>query len=291
MPHLCQIRLLVVALTLGTTLVPARMHAQDDPNDVPLGDVARNLRKKTPVRAVIDDDNLTQVMQQADSRRSFGASLKFLMSDDVNGFRVAAPDVTCSLSFSSNVKSLLSSQYSELDLPEGDRERLEAHASIQGDILTISVHNATDWHVSEISVAFTTLSRQASDPSGSTGDDKLENGSSSAAESGAGRKPDQTVIYRMRAVGVPWSATNFSSRLNYQITPGEEWHWAIVQARGYPPESYRREITSQTAEQSNRTVDTPQVAAPYAAPQSPELSPVSTSEQDRPRLVPSSNPQ
>jgi hypothetical protein len=95
----------------------------------------------------------------------------------------------------------------------------------------------------------------------------------------------------MRAVGVPWSATNFSSRLNYQITPGEEWHWAIVQARGYPPESYRREITSQTAEQSNRTVDTPQVAAPYAAPQSPELSPVSTSEQDRPRLVPSSNPQ
>jgi hypothetical protein len=292
MPRLCQIRLLVVALAVGTALIPAPVHAQDDPNDVPLGDVARNLRKKTPARPVIDDDNLTQIMQQADSRHSFGASLRFLMAGEGNGFRVAAPDVTCSLSFSSNVKSLLSSQYSELDLPESDRARLEAHASVEGDTLTVSVHNATDWHVSEISVAFTTISSEASDTSVSTGNDKPEHGSSSETEIGLGRKPDNTVIYRMRAVGVPWSAANFSSRLSSQITPGEEWHWAIVQARGYPPESYRREVSSQTAEDGNRRrSNPPQVADPPAAPQGPEVTPVSSSEQDRHRLVPSLSPQ
>lgn len=292
MPCLCRIRLLVVALALVAMLIPTRMHAQDDPNDMPLGDVARNLRKKTPTRPVIDDDNLTEVMQQADSRPSFGASLRFLMSGEGNGFRVTSPDVTCSLSFSSNVKSLLSSQYSELELPESDRARLEAHASIEGDALTISVHNATDWHVSEISVALTTISRELADISASIGKEKPENRSSSAAELGVGTKPDNTVIYRMRAVGVPWSAANFSSRLNHELAPGEEWHWAIVQARGYPPESYRREVSSQTALDSKKPMSKPpQFADPLAAPQAPEVTPVSTSEQDRSRLVPSSNPQ
>ena len=75
------------------------------------------------------------------------------MAGDLSGFRVSAPDVTCNLSFSSNVKSLLAGQYSEMDLPAGDLARLEGHATIDGDALNVSVHNGTDWHVSEIAVA------------------------------------------------------------------------------------------------------------------------------------------
>jgi hypothetical protein len=50
------------------------------------------------------------------------------------------------------------------------------------------------------------------------------------------KKPDVTVIYHMRAAGAPWAKAVFSAPLNLDLAPGEEWHWAIVQARGYPPQ-------------------------------------------------------
>jgi hypothetical protein len=52
------------------------------------------------------------------------------------------------------------------------------------------------------------------------------------------KKADLTLIYRMRAAGLPWSTAVFSAHLNMELSPGEEWHWSIVQARGYPPETY-----------------------------------------------------
>jgi hypothetical protein len=61
-----------------------------------------------------------------------------------------------------------------------------------------------------------------------------------------------------------------------ELDPTEEWHWAIVQARGYPPETYvnKEESTagpaanqarlpsavSLTATQENRLPATPQNA-------------------------------
>jgi hypothetical protein len=52
------------------------------------------------------------------------------------------------------------------------------------------------------------------------------------------KKPDRTVIYRMRAASSPWETTVFSTSLKTQLAADEEWHWAIVQARGYPPQTY-----------------------------------------------------
>src|SRR3984957_18107459 len=114
--------LLALAATLAA-LMPLRALAQDDPNETPLGDVARNLRKKNQSvqQQVIDDDNLTKVMNDADSRRGFGSSsLRYLMGGESKGFQVSAPDVTCSLAFTANVKSLLSAQYSQMDMPADD---------------------------------------------------------------------------------------------------------------------------------------------------------------------------
>ena len=106
-----KIRLIVVLPMLLAALMSARLAAQDDlnsdPNDAPLGDVARSLRKKTPPsQNVIDDDNLTKVMERAESRHAPGSALKFLMAGESKEFRVSAPDVTCSLAFTSNVKGV-----------------------------------------------------------------------------------------------------------------------------------------------------------------------------------------
>jgi hypothetical protein len=285
-------RRFLLLLVVGATLTPARLLAQDDANDVPLGDVARNLRKKAPIKPVIDDDNLSQVMQQADSRKGFGSSLRFLMAGDLSGFRVSAPDVTCNLSFSSNVKSLLAGQYSEMDLPAGDLARLEGHATIDGDALNVSVHNGTDWHVSEIAVAVMIVKKSsphAAPSEGSLQFDAMPAEGAHPLDVKTDKKPDTTVIYRMRAVGVPWSVTTFSARLQSELGASSEWHWAVVQARGYPPESYRRRNSSQADAESDPPAVLENREGDDATGQKvPAVNPVSNT--GHPQLIPS-NPQ
>jgi len=240
MLHLSTLRRFVLlTLLLAAFLTPA-LRAQDGPNDTPLGDVARSLRKKNPpAQDVIDDDNLTQVMQQAETRHAPGSALQFLMAGEDKGFRVAGPDVSCSLSFNVNAKSLLSNAYAQMELPAGEVSKLDGPATIEGDTIIVPVYNRTDWHVSEVSVALTVVKK-----SGDAGSDPPE------LEVRPEKKPDVTVIYRMRAAAAPSATTVFSARLNMEIQPDEEWHWAIVQARGYPPQSYPGSLP-QTAAETN----------------------------------------
>jgi len=243
---------LLLMLPVLLAAFSAILLAQDDPNEAPLGDVASNFRKKTPTRAVIDDDNLPQVMQKAERGRGFGSSLRFLMSGEGDGFRVSAPDVTCSLSFTANVKSLLSGQFAEKELPATDVPKLQGHATIEGEALTVSVLNETDWHVSEIVVAFTVVHKNGvSDAVATDVGLKTEPAGADAvpkSEIRPDKKPDTTIIYRMRAAATPWAATSFSSALNLEVVPGDEWHWAIVQAKGYPPANFSNIASQATAQ-------------------------------------------
>lgn len=242
MPVHSRKRLLLVLPLLLAVLTPVLATAQDDPNDIPLGDVARNLRKKNPQpdQPVIDDDNLSQIMREADSRRVFGASLRYMMAGETKGFQISSPDVTCSLSFSPNVKSLLaSSQYAQMDLPAGDVAKLAGPATIEGDTLSVSLQNGTNWHLSEISVVLTILKKKTRpDLSLTPGSPILPDALGSLAEESQVRpekSQDTVLIYRMRAAAPPWSRALFSAPLNLDLAPSDEWHWAIVEAKGYPP--------------------------------------------------------
>ena len=262
---------------LAAILVPSALLAQDDPNETPLGDVARSLRKKDPpARDVIDDDNLTQVMQQAESRHAPGSALQFLMAGEDKGFRVAGPDVSCSLSFNVNAKSLLSSAYSQMELPPGEVNKLEGPATIEGDTLIVPLYNRTDWHVSEVAVALTVVKK-----AGSAMSEPQE------FEVRPEKKPDATVIYRMRAAAGPSATTVFSARLNPEIQPDEEWHWAIVQARGYPPQSYSGGLP-QTAAQ---TVAVPQSLSQPLLPEPVSAQPVEAAAPGTAQTVPVAMPQ
>jgi hypothetical protein len=59
------------------------------------------------------------------------------------------------------------------------------------------------------------------------------------------KKADVTVIYRMRSAAPPWTNTVFGAQLNLELPSGDEWHWATVQAKGYPPQGYS--ATTRTA--------------------------------------------
>jgi len=255
------IRLLLTS-TLLASLASLRAAAQDHPDEIPLGDVARSLRKKTPpAKPVIDDDNLPQVMQQAETHHDLGQGLRFLMSGNRRGFQVEAPDVTCSLSFSANVKALLAGQYGEMELPAAEMAKIQGKGVVEGDALTVPIFNGTQWHLSEITVAFTVVRKTGlrgeqrdadvsiTDPAhiaSVTGDLEIDPFQQIRPE----KKPDTTLMYRMRAAALPWNDAVFSAPLNTELAPGEEWHWGIVQARGYPPETYvsgRRSISAQPA--------------------------------------------
>ncbi|HME34588.1 MAG TPA: hypothetical protein VKF84_05070 [Candidatus Sulfotelmatobacter sp.] len=294
MPRLRKMRRILVLAALLAAFVPLKLAAQDDPNadpnadsnDMPLGDVARSLRKNIPPsQEVIDDDNLSTVMKQAESRRAQGSALKFLMAGDGKGFQVSAPDVTCSLAFTANVKSLLSSQYAQMQLPPDEVLKLEGPATIEGNVLIVAVYNRTDWHVSEVTVALTVVKKKEAAEESSI--DTVPYAAAKLrpavalnppqlSETGSEKKPDVTVIYRMRAAAAPSATTVFSTPLNLELAPDEEWHWAIVQARGYPPRSY-----AGTVQRSTQT-GTPSTAQPIlpAAPTSPEGSPTASLSQN-----------
>jgi len=315
-----KMRLILALPLLLAALLPVRLAAQEDPNadpnadpnDAPLGDVARTFRKKTPPsQSVIDDDNLSKVMEQAESRHESGSALRFLMASGSNGFHISAPDVTCSLAFTANVKSLLSNQYAQMELPAGEVLKLEGPATVEGDALIVALLNRTDWHVSEVAVALTVVKKNQSRDA-SLSDQSLSNRSLSNQElpiSGTGydapkllpavagnlpqedevrpeKKSDVTVIYRMRAAAPPSATTVFSAPLNMELAPDEEWHWAIVQARGYPPQSYAgnaSQTTAQTTAQTNLPASG-QSSSIQPAPMQPTSAPASATPQNSPSV-------
>ena len=286
-------RLIPALFVLLAALMPVLLLAQDDPNDTPLGDVARTLRKKTPpAQDVIDDDNLSHVMEQAESRHAPGSALKFLMAGESTGFHVAAPDVTCSLSFNVNAKSLLSSTYAQMELPPGEVRKLEGPATIEGDALIVSVYNRTDWHVSEVAVALTVVKKGEARDASLSGSATFD-GRAKLLPAVAGslpqestvrpeKRPDVTLIYRMRAAAPPSVITVFSAPLNLDLAPDEEWHWAIVQARGYPPQSYVGTPPQTTAQTTGPVTSEPALTQPALSPTSetPQNSPAVPLRQD-----------
>lgn len=267
-------RVLLLVPLLLAALEPIRALAQEYPSEIPLGDLARSLRKKSAAtQPVIDDDNLPQVMQRAEGRRGPGSALRFLMTGEGNGFRVSAPDVTCSLAFTSNVKSLLSGQYSQKDLPDELVGKLHGKATIEGDNFTLPVFNGTDWHVSELDVALTVVRKPGSRNPLGIGEPLLGGGEDDGSGLAADplqqvrpeKKADVTVIYRMRAASPPWERAVFSAPLDVDVQPGDEWHWAIVQAKGYPPESYAS-TTQQTAVKGEGPEVVPSIPAARVSP-------------------------
>jgi hypothetical protein len=278
-----------LAAVLAGFLCAGRAVAQDDPNDpnqVPLGDLARKLRGQEPVSPeVIDNDNLGEIMRQAERERAAEvaegndrAPLKFLMAGESHGFQVSVPDATCSLAFNAAAKSLLAGQYSQMDLPSSDMVKLTGPAAIEGDALTVTIFNGTNWHLSELAVALMIVRKNGTRDvslSGGAASDVPANDALAGAEVRPEKKADRTVIYRMRAAGAPWMTTVFSAPLNLNLGPGDEWHWAILQAKGYPPQSYDASA-SQTAAASGTPIGgqvPPQSAAPM--PQSLSSGPIS----------------
>jgi hypothetical protein len=238
MSRLVQISLIVCLLAGASVL-----RAQED--EVSLGDLAREARKSKAESSpnsseprVIDNDNFATVMDQAESARLNG---KPVFSIDPSGktFRMVSPDGSCSLSFDARAAALISSPYVASDLPQDELAKLNGPAAIRDGMLQVALHNGTTWELKEIVVGITLLQPQA--PS-EYHDAKLE----SALEPTNPEKPaDMTVLYHLRATGVPDSTTIFRADLGGALGDTKDWHWAIVSARGVPPPASTTTVQAQ----------------------------------------------
>lgn len=227
---------------LFIVVLPTRLRAQGDSGDTPLGDVARTLRKKTASPdAVIDNDNLPKVMESAQSRRATGSSPVFSLDPGGKNFRVSSPDVTCSLSFTAKTSSLLSDPMMLDELPRGELAKLDGPATIDGDLLQVSVHNGSSWELREVMIGLTIVRRVETGQTSYYGNARIipavAGGTSQQAQDFSQKQPDVTLLLRVKGSAAPAATAIFRTSLNFALFPDQDWHWAIVKAKGIPPQA------------------------------------------------------
>lgn len=223
-----------VGLVLLGLWQPCLAVAQDE-GQVSLGDLARSLRKSKPApsETVIDNDNLSKVMQDAEAQRLNGRPV-FLVDETGKQFQVKSPDGTCSLSFSANATALLSSPYVPQDLPESELAKLDGPATIDNGTLQVSVYNGTGWNLKEITVGLTIV-RRATESAAYYGSAKLVPASDINAVQ-TEKRSDLTVLYHLKGTAAPFATAVFQQNLGAKPASDQEWHWAIIQAQGIPPQ-------------------------------------------------------
>jgi hypothetical protein len=231
---------LVLAGILALAL-PLQVRAQEDPDDTPLGDVARSFRSKSaPSDLVIDNDNLSKVVDDAEKRRATGSTMVFSLDPGGKSFNVSSPDVSCSLSFSAKTSSLLSDPVALNELPQSELAKLDGPAVIDGDSMQVSVHNGSSWELREVVIGLTIIRRpEPGDAASYYGRARIvpavAGAGSHAGQDSSQKLPDITMLLRVKGSAGPSATALFRTQLNFSLFPDQEWHWAIVKAKGVPP--------------------------------------------------------
>ncbi|MGB7586119.1 MAG: hypothetical protein WBM11_14845 [Terriglobales bacterium] len=224
-----------VALAFFTLSWSVCSLAQSD-DAVSLGDLARAVRRsKAPVAAplVIDNDNLAQVMDEVETHR---LSLEPQAPKKTRGpeFALSSPDGDCSLSFTAATASSSDPPFVSEDLPPAELAKLEGPATIEGDSLEVSMYNGSSWKLTEVTVGLTLVRRPV--------EEGIYFGSArllpaAAAESDADKKPsDLTLLFHLKGPVVPLATSVFHEKLGAPLAPDQDWHWAILGAKGIAPD-------------------------------------------------------
>jgi hypothetical protein len=239
--RLPNLRLVAPAMLLVALAMPLAVSAQEDAPS--LGDLARNLRKNKPeqqqpqrhsdsANTVIDNDNLTQVMDDAKKARPVRQD-KTVFSIDPSGntLKLSSPDVTCSLSFNAKAGALLIKPVLIEDLPLTELLKIDGPGSIQDEALQLEVFNGTDWDLREITIGLT-LERKPGENAELAARARIIPAAEGLAPVTVERRSDVTLLYHLKAEAKPFSTTAFHENIGITPGPDEDWRWSIVEAKG-----------------------------------------------------------
>jgi hypothetical protein len=210
-----------------------------------LGDLARNLRtsksqrqaqsQPPPTAPLIDNDNLNQMMEDAQKLRPVSRDKTvFSIDPATDTVKVSSPDVTCSLSFNARASSLLIKPIVVEDLPIDDLVKLDGPGFIQDDNLQLEVFNGTDWELREITIGLT-LERKPGADAELAANARVIPAAQTDLLSGIERHSDVTILYHLKAQAKPFSTTTFSEEIGTTPSPDEDWRWSIIEAKGIRP--------------------------------------------------------
>ncbi len=232
-----------LCLLLGAAVAPLSLRAQDD---VPsLGDLARGIRQNKaqqfpqhapdPLHSIIDNDNLSEVMEEAKNARPVKPnSTVFSVDAASNTLKVSSPDVTCNLSFNARAASLLIKPVLVEDLPLTELLKIDGPGTIQDENLQLEVFNGTDWNLREITVGVT-LERKPGQSAALSTQARVLPASQSMPMVAPERHSDVTLLYHLKAQATPFSTTAFRENIGISPGPDEDWRWSIVEAKGIRP--------------------------------------------------------
>jgi hypothetical protein len=257
-----RIRFQFSPLLLGLLLLalPLQLRAQED--ETPLGDVARSLRTKPQSsEAVIDNDNISKVMDDAESHHAFGSSMVFSFDSGGKNFKVSSPDVTCSLSFTAKTSSLFSDPLMMDELPRSELAKLEGPATIDGDLLQVSIHNGTSWELREVMIGLTIIRHPQTSAESYYSAARIvpavAGSSEHPAQDSFEKQPDVTLLLKVKGSAAPTTTAIFRTSLNFALFPDQEWHWAIVKAKGVPPQTPNEPLATQQGQGVNPLLPEP----------------------------------
>jgi hypothetical protein len=245
----------VFLVFLGMTLPVCAAAQSDDAGS--LGDLARSLRQskepKPPAAPnIIDNDNLSQVIDDVESLRLNGKPM-LSFDSEAKQFQMSSPDGICSLSFNANATALLSSPFVAQDLPASELTKLDGPANIHGDTLEVSVYNATLWDLREITVGLTIVRPPDTDAAYGSAAKLVPAVIEDTVP--VEKRSDSTLLLHLKGSAAPFATTVYRERLDGNLSPDQEWHWAIVEAKGIPPSPAPNDSKSQSlAVGTNHTV-------------------------------------
>jgi hypothetical protein len=184
---------------------------------------------------MIDNDNLAQVMEDAEKARPVRQD-KTVFSIDPSGntLKVSSPDVTCSLSFNARASSLLIRPVLIEDLPLTELLKIDGPGSIQDEALQLEVFNGTDWDIREITIGLT-LERKPGESAEVAARARVIPAAEGIAPMTVERRSDVTLLYHLKAEAKPFSTTAFHENIGITPGPDEDWRWSIVEAKGIRP--------------------------------------------------------
>jgi hypothetical protein len=215
-----------------------------------LGDLARNLRRAKAqdqasapappaLRTVVDNDNLSQVMDDAGKLKPLAPD-KTVLSLDASGNKltVSSPDVTCSMSFNARASSLIVKPVLVEDLPAEEVLKLDGPASIHDDNLQVDVFNGTEWALREITVGLTMERRPGEDAETAALARVLPTAAGDAVPL-VERRSDVTLLYHLKTETKAFDRATLREFVGVTPGPDEDWRWSIVSAKGIRPEGSR----------------------------------------------------
>lgn len=213
--------------------------AQSDEQEPSLGDLARSLKKSRkeaePAVPVITNENFGQ-MQELIKKEQQNIAVAAPTAPVQDSLATSqAPQATCSLAFNAadNRPAQLDPNPIELDLPNGELAKLDGPALISGDTVQLSIFNGTNWSLREITIGLTIVKHE--NQAANTGLSGARIVPASAAAGPTLRRSDITLLYHLKGSAAPFSTASFREALGLNLDPDQEWHWAILQARGLPP--------------------------------------------------------